>query len=119
MVGKYANYSQEESIMMNVEQGITKLTINGWLPLLVVSSLLTGCNDGNDKVRQPINLSRTISADGLSDFSANIPGNPDFQDVSMPPNQEVILLAKENNPDADNVAFTDTTATLWKFYLER
>ncbi len=93
------------------------LMINGCLILAVI--LLTACGDGNDKMEAPINLSRTISATGITDISGTPPRNAVFQDEIMPPDQETILLMQANNPDAGNVAFSDTTATLWKFYLER
>ena len=92
-------------------------TIYSFLILLLVISVLTACGNGNDKIEEPINLSRTISADGITDLSGN-PRNAG-QDEFMPPDQETILLTQQNTPDADNVAFADTTATLWKFYLER
>ena len=93
-------------------------TIYSFLILLLVISVLTACGNGNDKIEEPINLSRTINANGLTNFSGPL-RNTVFQDEIMPPDQETILLTQANNPDADNVAFTDSTATLWKFYLER
>ena len=94
-------------------------TIYSFLILLLAISALTACGNGNDKMEEPINLSRTISSNGITYFSGNPSRNAVFQDEITPPDQETILLTQQNNPDADNVAFADTTATVWKFYLER
>ena len=91
--------------------------INSFLMALLAIAVLTACGNGNDKMQEPINLSRTISANGITDLSGS-PRNAG-QNELMPPDQETIVLTQQNNSDADNAAFADTTATLWKFYLER
>ena len=88
------------------------------LVLLLLVAGLIGCGEATNKSRPPTNLSQTIS-DTERDFSPNPARTTIFQDEIMPPDQEAILLSQGNNPDADNVAFFDTTAALWKFYLER
>lgn len=95
-----------------------KHRIYSFLILLSTIAVLTGCGNGNDKIEEPINLSRTISANGIPDFSGAL-RDMEFQAGIMSPDQDTILLAQQNNPDADHTSFADSTATLWKFYLER
>lgn len=95
--------------------------MNGFIRTLAFTCLapflaLTGCSETSSTSRPPANLSRTISDNG---FLINSERTVVFRDEIMPPDQQTVLLSQENNPDADNVAFVDTTATLWKFYLER
>lgn len=93
--------------------------INGLIAGISLASFfaMTGCSEETSTSRPPANLSRTIS-DGSS-FLIDSERTVVFQDEIMPPDQQTISLSQEHNPDADNVAFVDTTATLWKFYLER